>query len=40
MREPPGAEQVHRVLRRWLSEADGPQVPVTPPAGEPGERVR
>ncbi|MFF9281398.1 alkaline phosphatase family protein [Streptomyces griseosporeus] len=24
-----GAEQVHRVLRRWLREADGPQVPVT-----------
>ncbi|MGV9632385.1 hypothetical protein ACWDTB_38535, partial [Streptomyces sp. NPDC003487] len=23
-----GAEQVHRVLRRWLREADGPQVPV------------
>ncbi|GHG87124.1 phage holin family protein [Streptomyces lanatus] len=23
-----GAEQVHRVLRRWLSEANGPQVPV------------
>ncbi|TVL93459.1 hypothetical protein CD790_07530 [Streptomyces sp. SAJ15] len=22
-----GAEQVHAVLRRWLSEADGPQVP-------------
>ncbi|WAP59053.1 phage holin family protein [Streptomyces sp. S465] len=22
-----GAEQVHRVLRRWLAEADGPQVP-------------
>ncbi|GAA1705767.1 hypothetical protein GCM10009680_53190 [Streptomyces yatensis] len=22
-----GAEQVHRVLRRWLEEADGPQVP-------------
>lgn len=24
-----GAEQVHRVLRRWLRETDGPQVPVT-----------
>ncbi|MFF7393355.1 phage holin family protein [Streptomyces scabiei] len=23
-----GAEHVHRVLRRWLREADGPQVPV------------
>ncbi len=23
-----GAEQVHRVLRRWLGECDGPQVPV------------
>ncbi|MFG1671243.1 phage holin family protein [Streptomyces sp. Y7] len=31
-----GAEQVHRVLRRWLSEADGPQVPV---ATEPQERA-
>ncbi|MFF0792989.1 alkaline phosphatase family protein [Streptomyces spiralis] len=26
-----GAEQVHRVLRRWLREANGPQVPL--PAG-------
>lgn len=24
-----GAEQVHHVLRRWLGECDGPQVPVT-----------
>nr|WP_206328233.1 alkaline phosphatase family protein [Streptomyces sp. S3(2020)] len=24
-----GAEQVHRVLRRWLRESDGPQVPLT-----------
>ncbi|MEV7394408.1 MULTISPECIES: phage holin family protein [unclassified Streptomyces] len=24
-----GAEAVHRVLRRWIREADGPQVPVT-----------
>jgi uncharacterized membrane protein YvlD (DUF360 family) len=24
-----GAEQVHRVLRRWLRETDGPQVPLT-----------
>ncbi|MGW7299127.1 MULTISPECIES: alkaline phosphatase family protein [unclassified Streptomyces] len=23
-----GAEQVHRVLRRWLSESDGPRLPV------------
>ncbi|MFG2616138.1 phage holin family protein [Streptomyces sp. NPDC048507] len=28
-----GAESVHRVLRRWLREADGPQVPLT--GGEP-----
>ncbi|WP_435187057.1 phage holin family protein [Streptomyces sp. bgisy126] len=28
-----GAEQVHRVLRRWLRESSGPQVPV----GEAGE---
>jgi hypothetical protein len=27
-----GAEQVHRVLRRWLGEADGPQVPLAPMA--------
>ncbi|WP_225803064.1 phage holin family protein [Streptomyces sp. NK15101] len=25
-----GAEQVHRVLRRWLRESSGPQVPVGP----------
>ncbi|KOU91773.1 membrane protein [Streptomyces sp. XY58] len=31
--EPVGAEAVHGVLRRWLREADGPQVPVAPPAG-------
>jgi hypothetical protein len=24
-----GAEHVHRVLRRWLRESDGPQVPLT-----------
>ncbi|MFJ5260388.1 phage holin family protein [Streptomyces sp. NPDC088387] len=24
-----GAEQIHRVLRRWLRETNGPQVPVT-----------
>ncbi|MFI5829833.1 phage holin family protein [Streptomyces sp. NPDC051578] len=27
-----GAEAVHHVLRRWLREADGPQVPVGAPA--------
>jgi uncharacterized membrane protein YvlD (DUF360 family) len=27
--EPSGAEQVHRVLRGWLGESDGPQVPLT-----------
>ncbi|MFF7080260.1 alkaline phosphatase family protein [Streptomyces lavendulae] len=27
--EPVGAEAVHHVLRRWLREADGPQVPLT-----------
>ncbi|MGV9573616.1 hypothetical protein ACWDRX_31045, partial [Streptomyces nigra] len=27
--EPVGAEEVHRVLRRWLRESDGPQVPLT-----------
>ncbi len=25
-----GAEQVHRVLRRWLRESEGPQVPIGP----------
>ncbi|MFF4172888.1 phage holin family protein [Streptomyces sp. NPDC001744] len=29
-----GAEQVHRVLRRWLAESGGPQVPVGYPAAE------
>ncbi|MGW5636840.1 alkaline phosphatase family protein [Streptomyces sp. NPDC003832] len=29
-----GAEQIHRVLRRWLRESDGPQVPVEPTAEE------
>lgn len=34
-----GAEQVHRVLRRWLTEDQGPQVPLGPatdgaPSGE------
>ncbi|KPI33141.1 membrane protein of unknown function [Actinobacteria bacterium OV450] len=28
-----GAEAVHEVLRRWLREADGPQVPLAPPVG-------
>ncbi|MFD3550036.1 phage holin family protein [Streptomyces sp. NPDC058655] len=28
--EPAGAEAVHEVLRRWVREADGPQVPVGP----------
>ncbi|MFF4230467.1 phage holin family protein [Streptomyces sp. NPDC001820] len=27
-----GAERVHRVLRRWLRECQGPQVPIGPPA--------
>lgn len=35
-----GAEQVHEVLRRWLRECSGPQVPLTPhdedDAGEAG----
>ncbi|UYQ65510.1 phage holin family protein [Streptomyces peucetius] len=26
-----GAEEVHRVLRRWLREGEGPEVPVGPP---------
>ncbi|NUP21947.1 MAG: hypothetical protein HOZ81_38975, partial [Streptomyces sp.] len=25
-----GAEHIHRVLRRWLRESNGPQVPLTP----------
>lgn len=24
-----GAEHIHQVLRRWLRESDGPQVPLT-----------
>ncbi|MFF7971470.1 phage holin family protein [Streptomyces sp. NPDC007905] len=32
--EPTGAEHVHRVLRRWLREANGPQVPLTEAAEE------
>ncbi|MFD5567742.1 phage holin family protein [Streptomyces cadmiisoli] len=31
-----GAEHVHRVLRRWLRETDGPQVPIE---DEPSERA-
>ncbi|KJY32169.1 hypothetical protein VR46_34675, partial [Streptomyces sp. NRRL S-444] len=30
-----GAEAVHEVLRRWLREADGPQVPLTASAEDP-----
>ncbi|HEY8980690.1 MAG TPA: alkaline phosphatase family protein [Streptomyces sp.] len=33
-----GAEQVHQVLRRWLGEADGPQVPVGDAEGVDGDR--
>ncbi|KWT58157.1 hypothetical protein ADL21_30705 [Streptomyces albus subsp. albus] len=33
-REPAGAEQVHAVLRRWLREVDGPQIPLGGPADE------
>ncbi|MFG2574967.1 phage holin family protein [Streptomyces sp. NPDC048481] len=28
--EPAGAEDVHRILRRWLRESDGPEVPLEP----------
>ncbi|MFJ9428173.1 phage holin family protein [Streptomyces sp. NPDC101490] len=31
-----GAEQVHRVLRRWLRECEGPQVPVEDPPSTGG----
>ncbi|GGZ56655.1 phage holin family protein [Streptomyces subrutilus] len=31
-----GAEAVHGVLRRWVREADGPQVPLGPRPGETG----
>nr|WP_276207390.1 phage holin family protein [Streptomyces agglomeratus] len=34
-----GAEQVHHVLRRWLRECQGPQVPVVA-AGAPAENPR
>ncbi|MFF2774595.1 phage holin family protein [Streptomyces sp. NPDC058052] len=30
-----GAERVHRVLRRWLRESDGPQVPLERPDATP-----
>ncbi|MEU6280311.1 phage holin family protein [Streptomyces sp. NPDC047028] len=33
-REPAGAEQVHHVLRRWLGELNGPQVPLEPADAE------
>ncbi|MFB7511598.1 hypothetical protein ACFC0P_51090, partial [Streptomyces broussonetiae] len=29
-----GAEHVHRVLRRWLRELNGPEIPLTAPAEE------
>ncbi|MFJ6014879.1 phage holin family protein [Streptomyces sp. NPDC092952] len=32
-----GAEQVHRVLRRWLRECSGPQVPLVPDEEDEGE---
>ncbi|MGW0883953.1 phage holin family protein [Streptomyces sp. NPDC002671] len=32
-----GAEHVHRVLRRWLRELNGPQVPLTTAAEHPDE---
>ncbi|GGV88692.1 membrane protein [Streptomyces nigrescens] len=35
-----GAEQVHRVLRRWLGEAEGPQLPLGPAADELRRGVR
>ncbi|MEV7684382.1 phage holin family protein [Streptomyces bungoensis] len=34
--EPAGAEHVHRVLRGWLDELHGPQVPLTADAAEEG----
>ncbi|MFI0216856.1 phage holin family protein [Streptomyces lydicus] len=33
-----GAEAVHRVLRRWLREADGPQLPLEEATNEPSGR--
>ncbi|WP_107058354.1 phage holin family protein [Streptomyces achromogenes] len=35
--EPVGAERIHRILRRWLDELNGPQVPLTPAAEEEEE---
>lgn len=35
--EPVGAEDVHRVLRRWLRESNGPEAPLEP---EPGPLTR
>lgn len=35
-----GAEQVHHVLRRWLRECLGPQVPVSPPRRFPGPKSK
>ena len=35
-----GAEQVHRVLRRWLRECEGPQVPIGPRVFARPENVR
>ncbi|WP_181794846.1 alkaline phosphatase family protein, partial [Streptomyces sp. WELS2] len=38
--EPVGAERIHRILRRWLDELNGPQVPLTPAAEEKEEEER
>ncbi|MDH6696891.1 uncharacterized membrane protein YvlD (DUF360 family) [Streptomyces sp. MAA16] len=38
-RELVGAERVHQVLRRWLRESDGPQVPLTVGREEQERRV-
>ncbi|MFF4715655.1 phage holin family protein [Streptomyces eurythermus] len=38
--EPVGAERIHRVLRRWLDELNGPQVPLTPAAEEEAEEEK
>ncbi|MEU2437997.1 phage holin family protein [Streptomyces rubradiris] len=37
--EPVGAERIHRILRRWLDELNGPQVPLTPAAAEEEEEA-
>ncbi|WP_327326993.1 phage holin family protein [Streptomyces sp. NBC_01210] len=34
-----GAERVHRVLRRWLRECAGPQVPIGPAEASPPDRA-